>query len=255
MARTYKYSDALTVVSKRFPKALEDNFAALASNLATHEAWMKYDFRETQKALPPFYLIPNLQDHGPPFTIVPTDFLGLRQVYLSQISTGSSGTGANGACSIQRMPLLVVKDVPETNLQGLPRNICYQPSAVVPDSAGVFRIFPRVPINMGTPLWMINGTYKKTPTKITASTLDTTLPFDDIYFNTMVSGISWAMVQLSQGGKASLEEYQPFGYALEEQASNEGLELGDVTIKPESPLVGTNPYALTGPYSWGGAIW
>lgn len=249
MARTLRYSDALTVVSKRFPKALEDNFAALASNLATNEAWMKYDFRETQKTLPPFYLIPNEQDHGPPFSIVPTDFLGLRQTYLTRIGNGSAGTGAGANTSIQRTTIEVVKDIPLTHVQGLPRDICYQPSAVVPDGAGVFRLFPRVPKNIGSPIYLIEATYKRRPTKITSASLDTLLPFDDIYFQTMVSGISWAMVALTQGGEASLKEYQPFGMALEQQATDEGLNLGDVSIHPQQPLVGSNAYTLTG--FWG----
>jgi len=237
MAITLRYSDALSVVSKRYPKALEDNFAAIACNIYAAEAWMKYDFRTTLKTLPPFYLIPNEQDHGAPSTIVPSDFLGLRETYFTRLA-GNPGA-PNQQVTLVRTPINVVKDLGLTEIRGIPRDICYQPSAASSSGSGTFRIFPRVPINFGSPQYMIEGTYKFRPTKITAATLDTLLPFDDMFFQGAVAGLSWAMSFLTQDAKATFDAYSVFAQELEKQASNEGLELGDNAIHPEEPLVGS----------------
>ena len=77
MARTFRYSDILSIVSKQFPRIVEDQYASICSNMATNLIWYAYDWRESLLTLPPFWLIPGEQDYKPPATVIPADFGGL----------------------------------------------------------------------------------------------------------------------------------------------------------------------------------
>src|SRR5574341_1952942 len=87
MAATYTYADVLNVIRPMSASGAEDRLAATICNVATAFIWNGYDFRETLGELPAFYLIPNEQDHGPPFSVVPSDFIGLRKADLVRLTS------------------------------------------------------------------------------------------------------------------------------------------------------------------------
>ena len=223
MAKTFTYTDVLNVVGKAVPKTIEDQFSSLACNVGTNLAWYGYDWRESLKTLPPFYLIANEQDHKLPPAIVPSDFHGLRKCQLSQIQN----------TSIHKRPLDPTKDLQLTHIKDIPKSIAYEPSI------SGFRLFPRVPENMGAPEWFVEGTYKCRPTKITNVTLSTTLPFDDMYFNVLVECVRWGFQMLS-GSPVAAQQLPLALTAIDQMATQEGLNDGDPRISPSEALIGGN---------------
>ncbi len=245
MAITYTFSDVMNAAQRTFSRQVESDAAAFVCNIFMNEIWNKYDWRESLTVLPPFYLIPNEQDHGTPAVAVPSDFLGLRQAYLTRLTS----------TPVYRVPLTVLKNLNLTTLYGPPGQIGFD------SGKQSFRVFPRVPANMGSPEWCIQGDYKKRPTKITAANLSSTLlPFDDLYLSNMIEVFKWAAWQMagdqraggvqvnSSGNAVFTGQYANAQEAIYKMAENEGFELGDVNIAPREPLAVTSQNMTGNPY-------
>ncbi len=237
MPITYYYSDILSYISNLVPRIAESDKAVFVSNLSISTVWKKYDFRQTLETLPPFNLVPGEQDHSSPAVVIPADFLSLRQAYIARLSSTPVWT----------QTLTCMKDLTLTPLVALPGQICYQPAAAS------FRVFPRVPLNVGSPDWIVKGEYKKTPVKVTADTLSSTfLPFDDIYFYNLVEVFKWAAwqsvgdqraggIQMNKSGAAVFTgQFAVAHEAIDAMASDEGLNLGPTYFAPASPLAVTS---------------
>lgn len=235
---TLTYGDALSVATKQLSRGIQDDFGHLICNLSVNDIWMKYDWRESLAVLPPFYLIPNEQDHGAPAAAVPPDFFGLRWAEIVRQSTVPP----------MRQELQVIRDLKLTHIRYIPHAICYEPSK------NCFRLFNRVPENIGNPEYMIEGKYKIRPTKITAANITTAfLPFDDTYFHVWVEMMKYHGMNILGDPRAGEVSYAngTFTYsgqcakahmALDAMAGTEGLELGDPVIAPNEPLVTNGPY-------------
>jgi hypothetical protein len=156
MASTYSVADSLNIANRSFARAIEADHASYIANIALNEVWHAYDWRVSIAGLPPFWLIPLIQDYGAPFYAVPDDFYGLRQAYLVQVSSTPLP---------RREEMKVLKNIRREYLRGLPRDIGY-----VPEDA-CLRIYPQVPENIGSTQFLIDGTYKKLAPKTTATTL------------------------------------------------------------------------------------
>lgn len=237
MGQTYYIADAMNLVTRHIPRVIEADFAAHLANMAQNVMWMKYDWRETISFLPPFWLLPYEQDYGAPYYAVPTDFLGLREAYLVTVQNAANAP-------LVRKEIRVVKDVRDTFVADFPQVIGYVPAT------GKIRVFPRVPTNITSSQWLIEGTYKKKPTKILPSGLQNTLiPWDDIYFQVFVAGLKWAALDAAGDPKAGEVQYSDgravltgqlarFHALIDDMAANEGFELGDPAIAPAESLTG-----------------
>lgn len=243
MAATATYGDVMNLVGRFMPSGWEADHAARVCNRATNEIWDGFDWRETLVTLPPFYLIPGAQDHGSPAVAVPANFQGLRKAYIRDLS--------GGALTPTERELTPVRNLEITETKAFPKNISYEPSV------SAFRLFPRVPDNLGPPFWMVEGTYKKDPTKLTASTYATTLlPIgDDSSFDTWFEVLKWAAMAFSgnpQAGSFSVQggQVQKTGQAAIAEdyilrlAAKEGFELGDPVVAPAEGIYRGN--------AWGG---
>ena len=232
MAYTYYIADALNIVNRQFGRNVEDQAAAIIANIAINKIWMRYDWRETIATLPPFYLIPLEQDYGAPWYAVPTDFLGLRTAYLTRTDVVPPF----------RMPLQIVKDLKLTHMRSLPSSIDYNA-----DTAKI-RVFPRVPDNIAAPTWMIDGTYKKMPTKITPATLNSSLiPWSDLYFQNFCAVLRASALEMAGDPRAD-NELRKALMSLDEMAQNEGINLGDPQIFPSEGMYGgfnSSPFGST----------
>lgn len=226
----YTYAQALDALTQKLPAVAEDRYATLACNFATNFIWDAADWHESLVALPPFYLQPGEQDHGPPLPLVPTDYQGLRRVSLQKY---------DGTVIIP--DIHVVANLNETSTPGLPESISYD------GTKNCFRIYPRVPGGYGAPEYFITGTYKKTPTQITNATLSTAIPFKDKYFPLWIEAIRYAFYVLTShpaAGRMSLQNgmWQADGQLalvkqmLRDTSYNEGLNKGEQNIFPERPL-------------------
>lgn len=230
MALTYTYADLLSMI-KTYPKAVEDHFAPIVCNLATSLIWHAFDWRASLVALPPFYLVPGEQDHYLPPAIIPSNFHGLRKVELCQYTSGG----------VNKHELVPLKDLQLTHIKRIPSAISYEASI------SGFRLHPRVPENMGPPHWFIEGTYKSRPTKITNTTLNTLLPFDDQYLYVWIDTMQWAYDKVSRSPNAG--QVQMNGpqvlytgqlanamASISAMAENEGFNDGDAQISPGTSL-------------------
>ena len=246
MAKTYTYNDAWNVARKQVPSSTEADHAATICNLATNEVWGSFDWRESLRELPPFYLIPSEQDYGAPSVTIPSDFMGLREAFV--VCTNSEPP--------QRTELTVVKDLRAESGHQYPHAIGYE------SSKNVFRLFPRVPDSFAPPNYMVDGIYKKRPTKITTDTLYATLPFDDIYFSVMIDAIKWAGMRIAgdpragelqvrqNGQRVYTGQYAIMKERIEEMALTEAVDLGNPVIAPREAYP-----QMRGGSSRGGLYW
>lgn len=222
MGNTFYFSDALNIANRTMPRAVEDDTAAFVCNAGIAHIWKRYDWRESLNLLAPFWAQPLTQDYGSPFYAVPSDFYGLRLVYLVQVVS----------TPVTRWDLSVMKNPRKEYAQGLPTDIGYIPEKQC------FRLWPVPPSGIAPTQWLIDGTYKMRPPSVTASTLQSTLiPFDDMYLMEVVSAIRWAAAKVSGSPQASTM-LQELDYMIDLMATAEGIELGDQPIAPSESIFG-----------------
>jgi hypothetical protein len=223
MASTYTIADALSVANRTMPRAIEADHAAYVANIALNKIWHAYDWRVSLATLPPFWLIPLIQDYGAPFYAVPTDFYGLRQAYLVQTSSTPLP---------RRMELKVIKNLRKEYLRGLPRDIGY-----IMDTRS-FRVYPQIGENIGSTQFLIDGVYKKLAPQVTSTTLQSTyVPFDDIYLSTFIDALRWGAAQVA-GSPDRAAKLQELNQSIYDMANAEGMELGNQVVAPSEGLVG-----------------
>lgn len=243
---TFTFDNVLRMVGRHVPRNVMDDHSADICNLAYNKIWHRYDWRESLKTLPPFYLIPGEQEIGAPFVSVPNDFAGLRKVDYVYVASDPP----------TRRPLKVIKDLNITHVQYFPHAIDYNMDTQA------FRVFPRSPINVGCPNYQIEGTYKCLPTKILPTTLTTTIPTKDDLIQMWIEGMKWAAFTFAGDQKAGQVQKQGgntmcsgqlaiFMQTMDECAQNEGLELGDVNISPSEPLANTYNTSGYSVFGWG----
>lgn len=229
----YTYNDVLSMCDSVVHRKTLEGKSAVMINLALEEIWNEYDWAESIATLPPFYLIPAVQDYpDTPFGVKPSDFLGLRQARLVHLG-GSPPT---------RAPLNVQKHLELTHNSAYPHAISYQ------KSFDGFRLFPKPPTNMGAPKHMIEGTYKKHAANVTVADLDDYIALDDDFLEVWLSGLTWAGMKLAGDQRAGQKiinngvmqysgQYAEFMTTVEQKAAEYGLNDGDVHVAPSEPLV------------------
>ena len=223
MASTYSVADALSIANRTMPRAIEADHAAYIANIALNEIWHAYDWRVSLAPLPPFWLIPLVQDYGAPFYAVPDDFYGLRQAYIVQTSATPLP---------RRIELKVVKNLRREYVRGLPRDIGY-----VMETRS-FRVYPQIAENIGSTQFLIDGTYKKLAPQVTSTTLQSTkVPWDDTYLVVFIEALRWAAAQVA-GAPDRMQRKQELYQAIDQMAAAEGLELGNQVVAPSEGLVG-----------------
>lgn len=232
MAFTLSYLDVWNAAAAQYSRAVDQNATELATNIAINKMWQAYDWRGSVVQLPPFYLVPGLQDYGVPLYDVPTDFYGLREAYLVYV---------NSTLPI-RKKLDIVENLERTHLQDNTQSICYRPSI-----AG-FRVHPAPTFGMAAPTYMIDGTYKRRPPKWTVASYGSALLWDDIYFNAFVSACVWAAMKLTGNRQAAMEQYAIFTQDLTEATHSENLELGERVVHPSEPLSNTGSNNFFSPW-------
>ena len=193
-----------------------------ATNKAIAAMWQAYDWRGTVSSLPPFWVAPLVQDYGAPFYSVPTDFLGIREAYLVCL---------NGVPPVKR-EIEVQKYIQETGLLGLPTRMCYL------DAIQGFRLWPLPPTGAASPLYLIDGTYKKVPPRILRSNLGDTLLWQDLYFDTFVEACAWSALVCQGRRKEAMEQYAVFLHSLAVATNTDSLEQGEPAIHPTEGLGG-----------------
>lgn len=216
MAKTYTWADALHRVASQGFRANEDANAIFAINDAQMLIWDRYDWRETLAELPPFWLIANTQDYAE----VPTDFQALRRAYIVNVDSNYG-----------REELVVKKDLALTNIRAHPKTISYIPEI------NKFRVWPRPVEGLNPTQFLIDGQYKKRPTKVTTINMgSTTIPWDDRHFRVCCTALQWALTPELSPNKQQL--FVATGIQITDMADKEGLDLGDpVGPSPTEPLV------------------
>lgn len=229
MGRTYTYGDVLNLVSSLVVKSAEKDKGIFMLNLAVNKVWKAFPFPQTTAPLPPFALQPGEQDYGAPTVSVPADFDHLLQANFVELTSNVA----------TRNPMHIHRNLTKTDMVGWPNQISYLPSIYS------FRIFPRPPVNMAAPLYIIDGLYKILPPKLEAEDIHSTLlPFDDKYMGMWFEVMKWAAYNLSGNPQAGEVQYTPKGISyngqlakamatIDEMARDAGLVLGDAVVTPE----------------------
>ena len=233
MAITYTYQNALDIARQHYRNSTEQTTGPFALNMAITEMWRAYDWRDSLAPLPPFWLVPGVQDYGFPFVSVPTDFYGLREVYLVNLNVSPVPVS---------MRLNVVTNLEQTGAMGVPGTICYR------SAESCFRIHPAPNLGMACPQWLINGTYKILAPKVTRDDAADLIPWDDVYFETFVQFLIWANLFCSGERKAALEQKAIAMQSLTESAQNDNAQLGDPVVSPTEALTIYGSYGAYGGY-------
>lgn len=218
MASTMTAGQAVSIVGLKYPKLLTESFAARFADEVQAFIWYRYPWRGSLSELPPFHLVKEEPDYGPPLLAVPGDFYGLHRAWVR------SSTG-------QRVEpeLLVKPEVSISSSTGLPTAIAYHSERLS------FRVHPRPSVS--APDWWIEGTYKKLPTKITNENLNSyVLPWDDIYFQIFRRGLEWKVKDELIGTPDGTAAFAIFRSMVDDMAAAEGLHSGVVTVAPAEGL-------------------
>jgi hypothetical protein len=219
MARTIVVAEAVNMVGLRYPRLLTDGFAARFADEVQARIWHRYPWRGTLAELPPFYLIHEVPDYGPPTYAVPTDFYGLHRAWIRN--------GVNG--NVLEPELLVKPEVGISVAPGVPTVIAYH------EERFSFRLHPRPSIT-GPDYW-VEGIYKKNPTKITNENLNShILPWDDQYFEVFKKGLEWKYKDEILGAPDADRSLLLFRAFIDDMAAAEGLHSGVVTVAPAEGL-------------------
>ncbi len=214
MARTLTAQTAVRVVAARYPRLDQSDVAARLCDEVQSFIWHRYPWRQSLAELPPFHLLEDEPDYGPPLYAVPADFYGLHNVWVR--------TSSNMV-----YPLTVVSDLGISVGTGIPDEISYRPENIS------FRVHPRP--NVTAPEYWVEGVYKKNPTKITNANMTSyILPWDDIYFGVFRKGLVWKLKEDVLGDQTADNELAKFVFLLNEMATAEGIHSGVTTYAPEA---------------------
>lgn len=219
MPSSFTYQDALNYVGSQGFRMQTEQLAVFALNSAINMIWNAYDWPETLRELPPFWLNGDTQDYGPPLSAVPSDYKALRRAYLVNVDTGE-----------QLADMEVKREIAETHLYAHPSSIGYIPEK------NSFRVWPRPGHGMNPTQWIITGTYKKKPEKVTLENMGETFIFgDDDDFELFCQVLQYAMTPVSSPNKAPYLAAALQG--IEARASEVGIHAGDPQgIAPAYPL-------------------
>lgn len=218
MPSTLTVSDAMNMVALKFPRLLTDGFAARLADEVMAFIWYRYPWRVSLAELPPFFPVREIPDYGPPSYAVPADFYGLHEVWLRRY------TGERLEPQLLVKPSVVISIAP-----GQPSAIAYQAEH------RSFRLHPRP--SFSGPEIQVEGSYKKTPTKVTNENMNSyVLPWDDIYFQVFKKGLEWKFKEDVLNSPDADRSFMLFRAFVDDMAAAEGLHSGVVTIAPAEGL-------------------
>lgn len=216
MAISYSYNDALNLARPQYPREAEGLGLPFVINMAVNDIWMAFDWRGSVAALPPFWLAAYIQDYGAPFYSVPTNFYGIREAYLVQVSNAGS----------YRAPIRTTENIERTSGYGMPTSMVYR------DAIRGFRVWPCPPPAAISPQWLIDGTYKIRPPKINRADLGSPILWDDLYFECFVEAVAWAALVAAGRRDEAMKQKAIYRQALATATSSEQLEDGEPVVHP-----------------------
>lgn len=228
MSATLKYTDILNMLQRQIPRIVEDIHAETIINAGLNMIWMAYDWRESLSEFTPFYLIPGRQDYPEDIIDIPSDMHGIKQAFFVRLNGDTT----------QKTPLKVIKQLNKTSMQLPPNAITFM--TTLADNKSGYRIHPRAPIGYGSPYFFIEGTYKKRTPTVTASTLNTTIAFDDMYQGVIFDSCLYQAKRLA-GSQEANNFYQNAVLSITQMANAEGLADGEQNFAPSEPIVSV-PY-------------
>jgi hypothetical protein len=215
MARTLTPNTAISILQLKH-RALPDGMAARFCDEVLSKMWHRYPWRESLEELTPFHLVKDEAYYGPPLLAVPTDYFALHEAWLV-------------SSNYEQHPLKIQKHLAPTMFSDVPNKIGYD------KARGAFVVSPRSSVT--APEWWIEGTYKKTPTKITNATLASyVMPWDDTYYEVFRVGLDWKYREEILRDKDWPLARQAFYGLLGEMAAAEGVAEGDSVVVPEFGL-------------------
>jgi hypothetical protein len=219
----------------------EEVYAAEYCQALIDRIWTFADWRESLTALPPFYLVGDKADYGPPIYAVPQDFMGLRSATLRIVYDGDNVTSST-------KPLTCKSRQSTGHMRyGEPEVLSFEPSVQS------FRVFPILGIGTTPTQYIVEGVYKTLPK---TNLLDTSvgvgipilasqitrenytkclLPLDDRHYATMQRVLK-AIVKAPANLSEEIGTSQYIDSLLYSVATQEGVEIGSGSIAPEEPL-------------------
>jgi len=218
MAKTLTVADVVNMLGLKYPRLLTEGFAARLADEAIGMIWNRYPWRPSLVELPPFFLVREVADYGPPTYAVPADFKGLHAAWLRQWD------------GYKYEPELLVKPSVSISIApGMPTAIAYHPER------SAFRLHPRP--SMGGPEIWVEGIYKKLHTKVTNANMNSyVLPWEDEYFGVVRAVLEAKYKSAILGSQDAPQALMLARRFVDDMAAAEGLHSGVVTIAPAASL-------------------
>ncbi len=215
MASTLTPGKALDMLAVRFPKITMESIGPRLCTEVQDYIWHKYPWKWSLSQITPFFLTREMSDYGPPEFTLPTDLYGLYDAWLR---------GMNN----EFRPLTVLKELTVAEHSSRPTAICVTPERY-------FRLNPRP--DLISPEWWVEGKYKKTPTKIVSTNVNSYLfPWDDMWFEVFRKGLSWKFRDEILGDPNAIQDFQLFEQKLQVWAGVEGFYDGATILHPSEGL-------------------
>lgn len=225
------YADLYQISSVGTAREVEGSRICSILNLAQELIWRSFPWRWTLAEFDPFWIVPGEQDYGSPLIIIPTDFLELQSSTLVHLNHNTSA----------RYDFQLQKNLTKTHRYGHPKQMQYIPQK------NAFRIYPRPPLSMACPYYLIEGWYKKTPTILTPSNYaNTTVPSQEFQRQMWLEAISWAYLATAKSPQAP-QQLQIARLAINETAQAESTSLGQPNIHPSESIVSDHGLFGLGP--------
>ena len=225
------YADIFQQASVSTSREIEAARVCGIMNLALEKIWHAYSWRWTLSEFDPFWIVPFEQDYGSPLLIIPSDFLELQSATLVRLNHNYS----------VRRPMALQKNLEKTSLVQIPNTMQYLPQK------NCFRIYPRPPLSMASPRWLIEGWYKKVPTEITPSNYaNTSVPSQNFQRQMWIETITWAYYVITKNPNVA-QQLQLAEHAINETAKAESQSLGQPNVHPSESIVSNDGLWGLGP--------
>ena len=223
------------------PRLREEVYAAEYCQALIDRVWHFADWRESLSPLPPFYLVAEKADYGPPIYAIPQDFVGLRSATLRIIFDG------DGKITSTTKPLIIKTRQAGFTRFGEPEVLSYEPSIQT------LRVFPVLGNGTLPNQFIVEGVYKTLPK---TNLLDTALgvgavilasqitrenytkcllPLDDRHYS-MMQKVMKSIVKQPANLSEEIGTQQYIDQLLLGVAAQEGVDIGSGGIAPEESL-------------------
>lgn len=240
---SYTLEEVMVAAMQMTERGYEITVGTSALNMTIQKIWDSYGWRDSRGYLPSFHLIPSKEDYMAPQIALPSDFWKIDRAYFWDLKSDTTHPTRE---------LTIMGGIPKETEDAYPTVIGYN------STYNSLRVHPCPPSNTPVPMWLVDGEYKRrwsydldgvTYYKVRPQDLQiVALPWDDQYFENVVTVLKWKLADLSgkrEAGTVAVQNGKPVftgmraaaEEAIDAMIFKEGVSRGPDQVHPRTPLV------------------